>query len=87
MGRWKKSYIPVITEENKRIADEYMAVVSEHYEEYLNLFKNMYENGEDVVGETLLKTYKSIMCNGLKNIDIDNKEKKNKHISIISLSL
>ena len=30
MGRWKKSYIPVITEENKKIADEYMAVVSEH---------------------------------------------------------
>ena len=60
MGRWRKNYVPVITEENKKIADEYMAVVSEHYEEYLNLFKNMFENGEDVVCETLLKTYKTI---------------------------
>ena len=76
MGRWRKNYVPVITEENKRIADEYMAVVSEHYEEYLNLFRNLYENGEDIVGETLLKTYKAIMYNGLKNIDINNKEKK-----------
>lgn len=68
MGRWRKSYVPVITEENKRIADEYMQVVSEHYEEYLNLFKNMYENGDDVVGETLLKTYKTISHKGLDTI-------------------
>ena len=48
-----------------------MAVVSAHYEEYLNLFKNMFENGDDIVGETLLKSYKTIMYNGLKNIDIN----------------
>lgn len=53
-----------------------MQVISKHYVEYLELFKNMFENGEDIVGETLLKTYKTIMCNGLKNIDINNKEKK-----------
>lgn len=53
-----------------------MQVISKHYVEYLELFKNMYENGDDVVCETLLKTYKTIMYNGLKNIDINNKEKK-----------
>ena len=76
MGRWKKSYIPVITEENKKLAEDYMQVISKHYVEYLELFKNMFENGEDVVCETLLKTHKTIMYNGLKNIDINNKEKK-----------
>ena len=76
MGRWRKSYVPVITEENKKLADDYMQVISKHYVEYLELFKNMFENGEDVVCETLLKTYKTIMYNGLKNIDINNKEKK-----------
>lgn len=76
MGRWRKSYIPVITEENKKLAEDYMQVISKHYVEYLELFKNMFENGEDVVCETLLKTYKTIMYNGLKNIDINNKEKK-----------
>lgn len=76
MGRWKKSYVPVITEENKKLAEDYMQVISKHYVEYLELFKNMFENGEDVVCETLLKTYKTIMYNGLKNIDINNKEKK-----------
>ena len=76
MGRWRKNYVPVITEENKKLAEDYMQVISKHYVEYLELFKNMYENGEDVVCETLLKTHKTIMYNGLKNIDINNKEKK-----------
>ena len=76
MGRWRKNFVPVITEENKKLADDYMQVISKHYVEYLELFKNMFENGEDVVCETLLKTHKTIMYNGLKNIDINNKEKK-----------
>ena len=76
MGRWRKNYVPVITEENKKLAEDYMQVISKHYVEYLELFKNMVENGEDVVCETLLKTHKTIMYNGLKNIDINNKEKK-----------
>lgn len=76
MGRWRKNYVPVITEENKKLAEDYMQVISKHYVEYLELFKNMFENGEDVVCETLLKTHKTIMYNGLKNIDINNKEKK-----------
>ena len=76
MGRWRKNYVPVITEENKKLAEDYMQVISKHYVEYLELFKNMYENGDDVVCETLLKSHKTIMYNGLKNIDINNKEKK-----------
>ena len=50
MGRYKKGYIPIVTEENQALADEYMQVISKHYEEYLELFKNMFENGEDIVG-------------------------------------
>ena len=68
MGRWKKNYKPVITEENKALADEYLQVISKHYEEYLELFSNMFENGEDIVGETLLKTHKTISHKGLKTV-------------------
>lgn len=69
MGRYKKGYIPTITPENKALADEYIAVISKYYEDYLQLFGNMFENGQDLVGETLLKTYKTITHNGLKTIN------------------
>ena len=45
-----------------------MQVISRHYEEYLELFRNMFENGEDIVGETLLKTHRTISYNGLPTI-------------------
>ena len=79
MGRWKKSYVPVITEENKNLADEYMQIISKHYEDYLELFKNMFENGEDVVGETLLKTYKTISHRGLKTVKDKQGEEREQH--------
>ena len=68
MGRWKKDYKPVITEENKALADEYLQVISKHYEEYLELFSNMFDNGEDIVGETLLKTHRTISHKGLRTV-------------------
>ena len=68
MGRYKKGYIPIVTEENQALADEYMQVISKHYEEYLELFKNMFDNGEDIVGETLLKTHRTISYNGLPTV-------------------
>lgn len=68
MGRWKKDYKPIITEENQKLADEYLQVISKYYEEYLELFGNMFENGEDVVGETLLKTHRTISHKGLKTV-------------------
>lgn len=68
MGRYPKCYKPIITEENQKLADEYMVVIGKYYEEYLQLFGTMFENGADIVGETLLKTYKTITHNGLKTI-------------------
>lgn len=68
MGRYKKGYIPTITEENQALADEYLQVISKHYEEYLELFSNMFDNGEDIVGETLLKTHKTISHKGLRTV-------------------
>jgi len=68
MGRWKKDYKPIITDENQKLADEYLQVISKYYEEYLELFSNMFENGEDVVGETLLKTHRTISHKGLKTV-------------------
>lgn len=68
MGRYKKGYVPVITEENKKLADEYVQVIGKYYEDYLELFKNMFENGEDIVGETLLKTHKTICHKGLRTV-------------------
>ena len=68
MGRYKKGYIPIVTEENKALADEYMQVIAKYYEDYLQLFGTMFENGADIVGETLLKTYKTISHNGLRTI-------------------
>lgn len=53
-----------------------MNVISRHYEEYLELFGNMFPNGRDIVGETLLKTHRTIMCNGMKDIDFSDIEKK-----------
>ena len=68
MGRYKKGYVPIITPENKALADEYLKVIGKYYEEYLQLFSNMFDNGEDIVGETLLKTHKTICHKGLKSI-------------------
>lgn len=68
MGRYKKDYIPTITDENKSLAEEYIQIIGKYYTEYLELFSNMFENGEDVVGETLLKTYRTICNKGLRTV-------------------
>lgn len=68
MGRYKKDYIPTITDENKSLAEEYVQIIGKYYTEYLELFSNMFENGEDVVGETLLKTYRTICNKGLRTV-------------------
>lgn len=68
MGRYKKDYIPTITDENKSLAEEYIKIIGKYYTEYLELFSNMFENGEDVVGETLLKTYRTICNKGLRTV-------------------
>lgn len=55
MGRKPKGYIPVIKKENIELAEQYINYISTIYEEYIEVFSNMY-NDEDLAGEVLLKT-------------------------------
>lgn len=64
------------TEENRRLADEYLAVIGKYYDEYLTFFSNNVETGADIVGETLLKTHRAICNKGFKGIEGVTKEEK-----------
>ena len=73
MGRKPKGYIPVIKKENIELAEQYINYISTIYEEYIEVFNNMY-NDEDLAGEVLLKTYNCIKNNGLSTIDLETEE-------------
>ena len=79
MGRKPKDYKPVIKKENVELAEEYMNYISTIYEEYIEVFSNMY-NDEDLAGEVLLKTYNCIKNNGLPTIDLDTEEDLKKKV-------
>ena len=79
MGRKPKGYIPVIKKENVELAQQYMNYISTIYEEYIEVFRNMY-NDEDLAGEVLLKTYNSIKNNGLSTIDLETEEDLKKKV-------
>lgn len=73
MGRKPKDYKPVIKKENVELAQQYMNYISTIYEEYIEVFRNMY-NDEDLAPEVLLKTYNCIKNNGLSTVDLDTDE-------------
>ena len=79
MGRKPKGYIPVIKKENIELAEQYINYISTIYEEYIEVFSNMYNN-EDLAGEVLLKTYNSIKNNGLSTIDLETEEDLKKKV-------
>ena len=79
MGRKPKGYIPVIKKENIELAEQYINYISTIYEEYIEVFSNMY-NDEDLAGEVLLKTYKCIKNNGLSTIDLETEEDLKKKV-------
>ena len=79
MGRMPKNYIPVIKKENIELAEQYINYISTIYEEYIEVFRNMY-NDEDLAGEVLLKTYNSIKNNGLSTIDLETEEDLKKKV-------
>ena len=79
MGRKPKGYIPVIKKENIELAEQYINYISTIYEEYIEVFSNMY-NDEDLAGEVLLKTYNSIKNNGLSTIDLETEEDLKKKV-------
>lgn len=79
MGRKPKGYIPVIKKENIELAEQYINYISTIYEEYIEVFSNMY-NDEDLAGEVLIKTYNSIKNNGLSTIDLETEEDLKKKV-------
>lgn len=79
MGRKPKGYIPVIKKENAELAEQYISYISTIYEEYIEVFSNMY-NDEDLAGEVLLKTYNCIKNNGLSTIDLETEEDLKKKV-------
>ena len=79
MGRKPKGYIPVIKKENIELAEQYINYISSIYEEYIEVFSNMY-NDEDLAGEVLLKTYNCIKNNGLSTIDLETEEDLKKKV-------
>ena len=79
MGRKPKNYIPVIKKENIELAEQYINYISTIYEEYIEVFNNMY-NDEDLAGEVLLKTYNCIKNNGLSTIDLETEEDLKKKV-------
>lgn len=79
MGRKPKGYIPVIKKENIELAEQYISYISTIYEEYIELFRNMY-NDEDLAGEVLIKTYNCIKNNGLSTIDLETEEDLKKKV-------
>lgn len=79
MGRKPKDYIPVIKKENVELAQQYMNYISTIYEEYIEVFRNMY-NDEDLAGEVLLKTYNCIKNNGISTVDLDTEEDLKKKV-------
>ena len=79
MGRKPKGYIPVIKKENIELAEQYINYISTIYEEYIEVFRNMY-NDEDLAAEVLLKTYNCIKNNGLSTIDLETEEDLKKKV-------
>lgn len=79
MGRKPKGYIPVIKKENAELAEQYINYISTIYEEYIEVFRNMY-NDEDLAGEVLIKTYNCIKNNGLPTVDLDTEEDLKKKV-------
>ena len=79
MGRKPKNYKPVIKKENIELAEQYINYISTIYEEYIEVFSNMY-NDEDLAGEVLLKTYNCIKNNGLSTIDLETEEDLKKKV-------
>ena len=79
MGRKPKGYIPVIKKENIELAEQYINYISTIYEEYIEVFSNMY-NDEDLAGEVLLKTFNCIKNNGLSTIDLETEEDLKKKV-------
>lgn len=81
MGRRKKGYEPVITEENQALSEEYINYIGTVYDEYLALFNGMFGSaGGDVMNETVLKTYNAIRHNGMRKLSDTDMERRHRQM-------
>lgn len=67
MGRKKKDFKPIITEENKWLADDFLRVIGTIYDEYMYKFRDLLHWSEDIIQDSILRTYQTILWNGCKS--------------------
>lgn len=67
MGRKRKNWIPVITEDNQWLADDFLKKIGTIYEEYFHRFRDLLHWPEDIIQEAVLRTYNAILYNGCKS--------------------
>lgn len=64
MGRKKKGWKPIITEENKWLADDFLRIIGQIYDEYMHKFRDLLHWSEDIIQDSILRTYQAILWNG-----------------------
>ena len=64
MGRKKKNFKPIITEENKWLADDFLRAIGTIYDEYMYKFRDLLHWSEDIIQDSILRTYQTILWNG-----------------------
>lgn len=64
MGRKKKDWKPDITPRKQWLADDFLKYIGTIYEEYFSNFVKILGWDEDLVQESILRTYQAILWNG-----------------------
>ena len=65
MGRKKKDWKPVITERNQWLADDFLKYIGTIYDEYRLKYRDILHYDEDLIQDSILRTYQAILWNGL----------------------
>lgn len=65
MGRKKKNWVPVITERNQWLADDFLNYIGQIYDEYRLKYRDILHYDEDLIQDSILRTYQTILWNGL----------------------
>lgn len=65
MGRKKKDWKPVITERNQWLADDFLKYIGKIYDEYRLKYRDILHYDEDLIQDSILRTYQAILWNGL----------------------
>ena len=65
MGRKKKNWVPVITERNQWLADDFLKYIGQIYDEYRLKYRDILHYDEDLIQDSIVRTYQTILWNGL----------------------